>query len=179
MTNTAALSHTSRLAVRAAKRFALAIAVPVVMLTASACGATSDELTAATPLPAATAPTATIYEDDPRWDCRTMGNQVCGPDSTVSGVPVPAGDYGHGDQVAGPVGPCLAGLGYAAGPVVRADAEWCAGTVVIVDGTVSDAMWENLRDLGYTGIAGDGMVALYVPADVARALCLTDAGCER
>jgi hypothetical protein len=25
-------------------------------------------------------PAATIIEeDDPRWDCRTMGNQVCGP----------------------------------------------------------------------------------------------------
>lgn len=22
-----------------------------------------------------------ITEDDPRWDCRTMGNKICGPDS--------------------------------------------------------------------------------------------------
>ena len=22
-----------------------------------------------------------ITEDDPRWDCRTMGNKVCGPDA--------------------------------------------------------------------------------------------------
>ena len=31
-----------------------------------------------------------IYEDDPRWDCRVMGNRVCGP-TNVQGVP--AGDY--------------------------------------------------------------------------------------
>ena len=24
-------------------------------------------------------PTTVITEDDPRWDCRTMGNQICGP----------------------------------------------------------------------------------------------------
>lgn len=24
-----------------------------------------------------------ITEDDPRWDCRTMGNKLCGPDSMV------------------------------------------------------------------------------------------------
>lgn len=30
----------------------------------------------------------TIYEDSPLWDCRTMGNQVCGPGATVHGVPV-------------------------------------------------------------------------------------------
>lgn len=24
-----------------------------------------------------------ITEDDPRWDCRTMGNHVCGPPKTV------------------------------------------------------------------------------------------------
>jgi hypothetical protein len=27
-------------------------------------------------------PTTTITEDDPRWDCTTMGNQVCGPKAT-------------------------------------------------------------------------------------------------
>ena len=31
-----------------------------------------------------------IMEDDPRWDCRVMGNRVCGP-TNVQGVP--AGDY--------------------------------------------------------------------------------------
>ena len=31
-----------------------------------------------------------IYEDDPRWDCRVMGNRICGP-TNVQGVP--AGDY--------------------------------------------------------------------------------------
>jgi hypothetical protein len=23
--------------------------------------------------------TQTIHEDDPRWDCHTMGNRICGP----------------------------------------------------------------------------------------------------
>ncbi|HEV2122950.1 MAG TPA: hypothetical protein VGW38_09265 [Chloroflexota bacterium] len=32
---------------------------------------------------------APIMEDDPRWDCRTMGNLTCGP-----GAPHPAGYYG-------------------------------------------------------------------------------------
>ena len=31
-----------------------------------------------------------IMEDDPRWDCRVMGNRVCGP-TNMQGVP--AGDY--------------------------------------------------------------------------------------
>ena len=31
-----------------------------------------------------------IDEDDPRWDCRTMGNRICGA-SNAQGVP--AGDY--------------------------------------------------------------------------------------
>jgi hypothetical protein len=34
-----------------------------------------------------------IEEDDPRWDCWTMGNQICGPAATVAGVPVEPGDY--------------------------------------------------------------------------------------
>lgn len=28
-------------------------------------------------------PSGTIFEDDPRWDCETMGNRVCGPPATV------------------------------------------------------------------------------------------------
>ncbi|WP_263729976.1 hypothetical protein [Cellulomonas sp. SG140] len=28
---------------------------------------------------AALTPSPRIEEDDPRWDCRTMGNHVCGP----------------------------------------------------------------------------------------------------
>lgn len=72
------------------------------------------------------AQTATIYEDDPRWDCRTMGNLICGEEALVHGVPVPAGDYSHGDQVEAPVGDCLSELGYTGGPVVRSDAEYCA-----------------------------------------------------
>lgn len=27
-----------------------------------------------------------ITEDDPRWDCRTMGNKVCGPDTAEKPV---------------------------------------------------------------------------------------------
>lgn len=34
-----------------------------------------------------TAQAETIYEDDPRWDCRTMGNFVCGP-ANSQGVPM-------------------------------------------------------------------------------------------
>lgn len=29
----------------------------------------------------------TIDEDSPLWDCRTMGNQQCGPGATVYGEP--------------------------------------------------------------------------------------------
>lgn len=28
------------------------------------------------------APADIIHEDDPRWDCRTMGNMICGPGAT-------------------------------------------------------------------------------------------------
>jgi hypothetical protein len=31
-----------------------------------------------------------IWEDDPRWDCRTMGNHYCGPDNSQG---VPPGTY--------------------------------------------------------------------------------------
>ena len=31
-----------------------------------------------------------IMEDDPRWDCRTMGNRICGPTNSQG---VPAGGY--------------------------------------------------------------------------------------
>ena len=27
-----------------------------------------------------------IEEDDPRWDCHTMGNHICGPTTTVAMV---------------------------------------------------------------------------------------------
>lgn len=34
---------------------------------------------APTPVPVpAPSPTTVIQEDDPNWDCRTMGNQICG-----------------------------------------------------------------------------------------------------
>lgn len=44
-----------------------------------------DELTAS----------ATIEEDDPRWDCRTMGNLECGPGNAQGVAP---GDYGDIDS---------------------------------------------------------------------------------
>ena len=35
-------------------------------------------LTASKPRSHQPTPTTVITEDDPRWDCRTMGNQICG-----------------------------------------------------------------------------------------------------
>lgn len=35
-------------------------------------------------------PDGTIHEDDPRWDCRIMGNLVCGPNNSQG---VPMGHY--------------------------------------------------------------------------------------
>ena len=39
--------------------------------------------------------TVTIEEDESGWDCRTMGNMVCG-EGNAQGVP--AGDYGDIDN---------------------------------------------------------------------------------
>ena len=33
---------------------------------------------------------AAVLEDDPRWDCRTDGNRICGPGNAQN---VPAGRY--------------------------------------------------------------------------------------
>lgn len=47
----------------------------------------------------ATVPTAAperITEDDPRWDCRTMGNHICGPRNTEGR---PDGCYSNGRLV--------------------------------------------------------------------------------
>lgn len=51
------------------------------------------------PAGAAIAPaeSAPIQEDDPGWDCRSMGDRVCGP-TNVQGVP--AGLYRGGQLVA-------------------------------------------------------------------------------
>lgn len=106
------------------QRVALLVAIPAVFAAGYVVGTTAPVSAAGS---AGTAGTAVwVQEDEPGWDCRTMGNLVCGEGATVAGVVVPAGDYRHGDQVAGPVGGCLAGLGYMAGPVVREHAEWCA-----------------------------------------------------
>src|SRR6476620_2417059 len=38
--------------------------------------------------------TTTVLEDDPAWDCRTMGNRVCGVGALLSdGSPAVPGDY--------------------------------------------------------------------------------------
>jgi hypothetical protein len=41
-----------------------------------------------------TAPAAPqIMEDSPAWDCRTMGNRICGPDVTPAGYESDSGAY--------------------------------------------------------------------------------------
>jgi hypothetical protein len=85
-----------------------------------------------------------IEEDDPRWDCRTMGNHVCGEGATVNGQPIPAGDYTHAAVI--PVPEALDTSHWVSideGPDV-------AGTVALV------------LD-GYLGVDGDGIEAIYVP----------------
>lgn len=38
-----------------------------------------------------------VLEDDPSWDCRTMGNGICGPGAVLpDGSPVVAGQYRDG-----------------------------------------------------------------------------------
>jgi len=32
-----------------------------------------------------------ITEDDPRWDCRTMGNKICGPGAKIPKTPIYCG----------------------------------------------------------------------------------------
>lgn len=39
---------------------------------------------------------ATVQEDSPEWDCRTMGNQVCGPSNDQG---MTAGQYANGALV--------------------------------------------------------------------------------
>jgi hypothetical protein len=34
-----------------------------------------------------------IMEDDPRWDCATMGNRVCGPEVPVTPIPAVGADW--------------------------------------------------------------------------------------
>lgn len=49
-----------------------------------------------TPSVEPTQPVSQIQEDDPAWDCRVMGDAVCGP-TNVQGVP--AGLYRDGQLV--------------------------------------------------------------------------------
>lgn len=85
-----------------------------------------------------------IQEDDPRWDCRTMGNRVCGEGATVNGQPIPAGDYTQAAVI--PV------------PEDLDTSHW-----VSVDAGPDAAGTTALIMAGYRGIAGDGMEAIYVP----------------
>lgn len=103
------------------KRIALIVGVLVVIGISQA-----EDKAARSEVAPASSPVVSIQEDDPRWDCRTMGNLICGEGAKVNGVSVPAGDYSHGDVVEAPVGTCLDELGYDGGPVVRSDAEFCA-----------------------------------------------------
>ena len=51
--------------------------------------------------------------------------------------------------------------------------------VITLDyGQVSDAMWDRLREQGYTGVRGDGAERLYVPREVAVDSCYTDTDCR-
>jgi hypothetical protein len=46
------------------------------------------------PMDTTTAPTVTIEEDSPQWDCRTMGNLQCGPGAVrPDGSLAVPGDY--------------------------------------------------------------------------------------
>lgn len=48
--------------------------------------------------PAPARPVAAVSDDDPRFDCRTMGNRRCGPGATLpdgTRVDVPAGYVAH------------------------------------------------------------------------------------
>ena len=47
--------------------------------------------------PTTSATSAACEEDQPCWDCRTMGNLECGPGNAQG---VPAGDYGEIDSMA-------------------------------------------------------------------------------
>lgn len=54
--------------------FALGLAILV------GCAVAPDPV-APTPVTTAPAPAAAIQEDDPGWDCQTMGNRQCGPEA--------------------------------------------------------------------------------------------------
>lgn len=47
--------------------------------------------------PASAQPGTAITEDDPRWDCRTMGDHVCGPHNSNAAAP---GLYNDGGLLA-------------------------------------------------------------------------------
>jgi hypothetical protein len=64
-------------------------------------------------------------------------------------------------------------------PMASAETPDRQDDVIAVDyEEVSDYMWENLLDLGYTGVQDDGAERLYVPRDVAVDVCGTDTDCQ-
>ena len=48
-------------------------------------------------------PIVNVMEDNPNWDCVTMGNRVCGPDNVDD---VPAGCYNDNEEMVAPW-PCF------------------------------------------------------------------------
>lgn len=76
-------------------------ATPVVIPTATATIPAPTQKSAATT--AATTPIPAIEEDDPAWDCHTMGNKVCGP--TLQPWLADAWNSFDGKRVAESVGP--------------------------------------------------------------------------
>lgn len=86
----------------AVNRPTLAVVLAVVLAALAATGgaATASALrpavthtsTTVRPGPHRPAPTEHIDEDDPRWDCATMGNRVCGPTATSTATVTVVGD---------------------------------------------------------------------------------------
>ena len=62
---------------RIARHFALPVVATAVLLAALSCEPQ--------PVEHRPIPVERITEDDPGWDCRTMGNQICGPPHPTPG----------------------------------------------------------------------------------------------
>jgi hypothetical protein len=55
------------------------VGVALVALVAGWVAAMTVLVSAPDPAPVRLDYSTVIQEDDPRWDCRTMGNRICGP----------------------------------------------------------------------------------------------------
>lgn len=55
--------------------------VSLLLTGALALGSMACSQSKAQPAPTSPASQERITEDDPRWDCRTMGNKICGPNA--------------------------------------------------------------------------------------------------